>query len=81
MSIYNDYSVRIRRTKTNLRTFFEVVLYDMRYKVIEEVAARNRIAAYLSTYKLVVKHCTGLPLYDRFYLTMRLIGYYLHLVW
>lgn len=81
MPIYNDYSVKISRTKTNLRTFFEVVLYDMQYKVIEEVAAKNRISAYLSTYKLVVKHCHGLPLYDRFYLTMRLISYYFYLVW
>lgn len=80
MSTYNDYSLRIRRVKTNLRTFFEVMLYNVDYKVMDDIVAKNRMSAYFSSYKLVIKHCNGLPLYDKFYLTMRLVGYYFYLV-
>lgn len=81
MKNYNDYRIRIRKTTTNLRTFFEVMLYDVGYMVVEGIAARNRVSAYLSAYKLVVKHCDGLSLYNRCCLTMRLVGYYFYLVW
>lgn len=80
MSNHNDYSVRITKTKTNLREFFEVMLYDASYKIVEELTAKSRLLAYISSYKLVVKHCKGLPLYDRFYLAMRLVGYYFYLI-
>jgi len=80
MSTYNDYSLRIRRVKTNLRTFFEIMLYNVDFKVIDDIVAKNRMSAYFSSYKLVTKHCNGLSLYDRFYLTMRLVGYYFYLV-
>lgn len=80
MSNHNDYSVRIIKTKTNLRTFFEVMLYDANYTALEKLTAKNRLLAYFSSYNLVVKHCNTLPLYDRFYLAMRLVGYYFYLI-
>lgn len=78
---YGDYSVRIRKTTTNLRSFFEVTLHDVGYKIIDEVVAKNRFSAYLSVYKLVLKHCHGTNLYSKCYLAMRLVGYYFYLVW
>lgn len=81
MSSYNDCSVRIRKTQTNLCSFFEVTLHDAQYKTIDGVTAKNRFTAYFSVYKLIVKHCDCSSLYSKFYLTMRLIGYYLYLVW
>lgn len=81
MPSYNDYSVRIRKTTTNLRKFFEVTIHDEQYKVIDEVVAKNRPTAYLSAYKLVVKHCGGLSAYGKCHLTMRLVGYYFYLCW
>lgn len=73
---YNDYKACIRKEKN----VFQAVLYDKNFKMIENIAARSRVIAYLSIYKLVLKHSGSLSLYEKFYLTMRLIGYYFYLV-
>lgn len=77
---YYDYRVCVRRTTTNLRSFFEIVLYDVDFIVVDEIVAKNRLRAYFSIYKLVIKHCKNLTRYHKYYLTMRLIGYYFYIV-
>lgn len=80
MTNHNDYRIRIRKNKTNLRIFFEVMLYDANYKVIENIYSKSRMAAYITAYKLMVKHCSSLGGYEKFYLAMRLLGYYSYIV-